>query len=234
MGNMPIIGKTLPENGKIYKVLFYLLIMEYEVNPTEKVYLAFYNSKKKAMYFNEIREKTKMSISSLQNAILKLEKAGEVSKIKETGHIFYSLKDKEEITLNFTKFDIKKLNSLNRDVKIPVKELTEQINNISFVMLFGSTSKGEEKKSSDIDILLVSHYFENERLNDLYQQEIKKEIEKIKKGVNAKSLYPISIIIVNEREFKERKDYLLDEAKKTGFCIYNHELYYKEVLKNEN
>lgn len=208
--------------------------MKEELNPIERVYSAFYSSKKKAMYFNELREKARMSISSLQNALFKLEKSGEITKTKEKANAFYSLKNKESKSLNFTKFDIQRLESLDINVKIPVKEFLEQISKISFALLFGSASNKKEKKGSDIDLLIVTYYFEDKKLKDLYQGEIKKEIEQIKKKVNAKSLYPLSIVFIDDKDFKERKDYLLDEAKKTGFCIYNHELYYNEVLKDEN
>ena len=84
--------------------------MNNELNPVERVYFTFYNSKKKTMYFNEIREKAKMSISSLQNVLLKMNKFGEIIKHKEKSNTFYTLKNKEQIALNFTKFDIQKLN----------------------------------------------------------------------------------------------------------------------------
>lgn len=204
--------------------------MKNELNPVEKVYFTFYESKKKAMYFNEIREKADMSISSLQNALLKMEKLKEIIKTKEKANAFYSLENKEDKILQFMKFDIKKLNSLNIHVKIPINEFLAGASKISFILLFGSTSKGEEKKGSDIDILVVTHYFENKELNNIYQKEIKKQIESIKTKVNAKSIYPLSPIFINEKDYKDKKDYLLEEAKKTGFCIFGHETYYQENL----
>lgn len=207
---------------------------KYKLIPIEKVYYAFYQTKKKQMYFNEIREKTRMSISSLQNALQKLEMMNEIIKIKKKGNVFYELNNKDYIVLNFTKFDLIKFNDLNRNIKIPLKEFLDKINNIAFVLLFGSASTGQEKKASDIDLLIVTNHYEDNDLNEKYQKEIKSYIETIKKSVNAKSLYPLNIALVNQKEFKDRKDFLLDEAKKTGFCIYNHQEYYREVLSNEN
>ncbi|MDP1728920.1 MAG: nucleotidyltransferase domain-containing protein, partial [archaeon] len=147
--------------------------MKNELSPIERVYFTFYNSKKKTMYFNEIREKAKMSISSLQNVLLKMDKSKEIIKNKEKSNTFYSLKSKEKIALNFTKFDIQKLDSLNINIKIPLNDFLGQINNISFITLFGSASKGEEKKDSDIDLLIVTNHFEDKPLNELYQKKIK-------------------------------------------------------------
>lgn len=203
-----------------------------KLNPNEKVYFAFYSSKKKSMYFSEIRERIGMSISSLQNALAKLEKNKEISKIKERGNVFYTLKNKEERALCFAKFDIIELNNLNINVKIPVKEFTNSVKNISFVILFGSVLMGEEKKGSDIDLLVVTKHFGTDKLNEIYQKEILEEVEEIRKRASSKSLYPLSVIFVNEKEFKERKDYLLEEAKKTGLCVYNQLNYH--LLENEN
>ncbi len=204
------------------------------LSPVERVYHAFYLSNKKRMYFNEIRQKTGMSISSLQNAIKSIEKSDEIIKIKEKGNAFYQLKDNEKIALNYTKFDIIRLESLNRNVKIPIKEFIEKIGKVVYVLMFGSAASGQEKKGSDIDTLIVTYHFDDKKLNELYQKHIKDSIEKFKKSVNAKSLYPLSLVFIDEEEFKIRKDYLLDEAKKTGFCIYNQLNYHKEALKHEN
>ncbi len=204
------------------------------LNPIEKVYYSFYISKKERMYFNEIREKTKMSISSLQNVFIKLEKSGKIIKIKEKANTFYTLKNKNIILLHFTNFDIQRVENLNRDVRIPLKEFIDEIKEIAFIILFGSASIKQEKKGSDIDLLIVMYHFENNRLNNLYQKEIKKRFEQIKKTINSKSLYPLSLVFIDEEEFKTRKDYLLNEAKKTGFCIYNQQHYYGGTLKNEN
>ncbi|MDP2925549.1 MAG: nucleotidyltransferase domain-containing protein [Nanoarchaeota archaeon] len=207
---------------------------KYKLIPIEKVYYAFYQTKKKQMYFNEIRDKTGMSISSLQNALLKLERLNGVIKIKEKGNVFYQLDYKHYIILNFIKFDLIKFSNLNRNIKIPLQEFLDKINNVAFVILFGSASIGQEKKSSDIDLLIVTNFYEETELNEKYQKEIKNKLESIKKSVNAKSLHPLNLVFVNEKEFKDRKDYLLLEAKKTGFCVYNQQQYYKEVLNNEN
>jgi len=201
-----------------------------DFSPKERVYLAFYNSKKQRMYFNEIREKANMSISSLQNAISKLEKTGEMEKSKEKSNTFYTLKNEEMIGLNFARFDIHKLNNLNVNVKMPLKEFLEQVQGVAFIILFGSSSIGAEKKGSDIDMLVVLYNFGNEKLNGIYQKEAKDKIGQIKKRVDAKSLYPLSLVFIDEQEFKTRRDYLLDEAKKTGFCIYNQQYYYRENL----
>ena len=156
-------------------------------------------------------------------------------KKKETANVFYKLSNKKQIEIKFSSFDLERLENLNMHVRIPLKEFLELIpSNIEFILLFGSASRKEEKKESDIDLLVVLHHFDSDKLNELYQKEIKESIEQVRKRINTRSLYPLSIVFVNNKDYKEKKDYLLEAAKKTGFCIYNHENYYKEELKDEN
>ncbi len=204
-----------------------------KLEPEERVYYAFYIARKKSMYFSELRRIVGMSISSLQNVLAKMEKNNEIEKRKERANTFYCLKNKELVGLNFSKLDILRINELNLDVRLPIKEFIETIpRQISFILLFGSASRKEEKKGSDVDLLVVLDKFENLKLQEEYEKEVKKKINEAKKKVDAKSLYSLSILFVNEKEFFERKDYLLGEAKK-GFCIFNQLRYYKEIPEIE-
>lgn len=201
-----------------------------KLKPEERVYYSFYTARKKSMYFSEIRRILGMSISSLQNVLSKMGKNNEIEKKEEKANTFYCLKNKEFIGINFAKFDILRIEELNLDVKLPVKEFIEKMpKQVAFVLLFGSVSRKEEKKGSDIDLLVVINKFENPKLQEGYEKEIKKKINEIKKKVDAKSLYALSLVFVDEKEFFERRDYLLDEAKK-GFCVFNQLQYQKEVL----
>lgn len=204
------------------------------LKPEEKIYFAFYSKRKDMLYFNEIRELTSMSISSLQNAILKLEKNKEINKVKEKAHIFYKLKNEQLIALNFTKFDITKTENLNINIKIPLKKFLSEIpKEIDFIMLFGSASRKQEKKESDIDLLIVLHNFKNENLQKEYEKEIKNEITKIKEKINAISNHSLSLFYTNTEEFINSKDRVIKEAKQTGFCIYNNLNHYGAILKKE-
>jgi len=120
--------------------------MEEKLSPVDKVYFAFYQSKKKSMYFNEIRDKTKMSISSLQNALLKMEKLKQVNKVKEKGNTFYSLVVGEVKSLIFTKLDLQKLNSLNINVKVPLNEFVAVLDKVAFVFYLVLLRESKKKR----------------------------------------------------------------------------------------
>ena len=180
--------------------------MEEKLTPVEKIYSAFYYSKKKSMYFSEIRDKTKLSISSLQNVLLKLKKLNYIIELKEKANTFYSIKSNEKKSRIFAKIDSQRLNSLNLNVKVPLKEFLNSLEKVSFASLFGSSSRKQEKNGSDIDLLIVLYHFENPALQDLYKREIKSNLDELKKKANAKSIYPINLIFVEEEEFKNKKD----------------------------
>ena len=199
------------------------------LSPIEKVYSAFYLSKKEKIYFNELREINKLSISSLQNALTKLEKRREILKIKEKGNVFYSLIKKEEIAIKFTKFDILRFNELNLEIKIPLKDFLEQFpKQVKFILLFGSASRKQEKQESDIDLLVILQEFSDKKLQSLYEKEIKGKFETARKKVNSRSNHPLSLAFVDSKEFKISKDHLIIQAKETGFPIWGSFQHYNE------
>ena len=199
------------------------------LSPIEKVYSAFYLSKKEKIYFNELREINKLSISSLQNVLAKLEERREILKIKEKGNVFYSLIKKEEIAIKFTKFDILRFNELNPEIKIPLKDFLEQFpKQVKFILLFGSASRKQEKQESDIDLLVILQEFSDKKLQSLYEKEIKGKFETARKKVNSRSNHPLSLAFVDSKEFKISKDHLIIQAKETGFPIWGSFQHYNE------
>jgi predicted nucleotidyltransferase len=193
-------------------------------SPKEKLYKAFYKSKTTTLYYNQIKQFTRLSDSSLQNLLKKIKK--EIIIKKDKAHTFIKLEDPN---LEFTKLDIKKLNKLNQNVKIPIKEFLDKIPKaISFILLFGSSSRKQEKENSDLDILIVLQKFTNQRLQKLYVEEVTTQLESVREQINASSLHEINFFYTNIEEFTKNPDKISKEAVETGFCIYNHTLYYEQ------
>jgi predicted nucleotidyltransferase len=190
------------------------------MRPEEKVYQAYFETKKQSLYFNEIKEKTQLSDSSLWNILKKLTSYKILTKTKTKSNTFYEIKNKKIISLKFAEIAIKKFENLNTGVKIPLKEFIKKCpKDIQTIVLFGSASKKQEKKGSDIDLLIVSNQ--------------KKELEKIQKEINAISNYYISIFEISHEEFIRNEDHVVVQAKKTGIPIMNEQLFY-EVQLNEH
>ncbi|MCS3921911.1 putative nucleotidyltransferase [Methanococcus voltae PS] len=217
----------------------------------DKIYWAYYNQKYKksgdfgfekdqVYYFSELRELTGLSHSSLQNSLSKMEKDGFIEKIKEKSNTYYKLTNNKFSYLKFIGFDIYKFEKLNRNVKMPLKRFMEECpKSIDFIILFGSASRGGEQRGSDIDLLVVLSSFENKAIQKLYDDEMRSLIEKAKRKANSKSLYPLSIFYTDYDNYikytnyttdtsvkTDNIDYLLEQAKKTGFPIMGHQKYY--------
>jgi predicted nucleotidyltransferase len=201
------------------------------LNPIEKIYCAFYDGKQTELYYNQLKEITKLSDSSLQNALKKLEVNNEVIVKKQKANTYYSLKNKKLTALHFTAFDYEKLEMLTRDTLIPIKKFISELpKSNGFIILFGSASRKQERKDSDIDILVVLHEFNNPKLQKEYEQEMKREIEELKDRISATSIHPITVFYTTINEFKSSEDRLVTEARDTGFCIEGNLTYYEVML----
>jgi len=196
--------------------------------PAERIYKAFYDSRESRLYFSQIQELSGLSGGSLVNALRKLESAKEVQATRNKAHTFYELRIKDIAALHFTRFDYEKLESLSNRVSVPVRQLAKELpQGICFTLLFGSAARKQERRESDIDILVVLYNFSDQRLQEEYETEIKIEADKVQKRVTATSVYPIRIVYATLADFLKGEDRLIAEARNTGFCIVGNLDYYK-------
>lgn len=187
------------------------------MNAEEKVYEAYWKTKKEELYFNELKDFTKLSNSSLQNSLNKLTK-NKILEINRTkSNIFYKIRDKKIFSLRFSEIAIKKFKQLNNNVKVPLKNFLKNIpKDIYTIVLFGSASTNEETSDSDIDLLVVLS-----RKIDLQSNKREAEIT---------SKHPISIFKTTISEFLRNKEDIVIQARKTGFPIYKEQNFYEVIL----
>ncbi len=190
------------------------------MNKTEEnIFKAFFEKKQNKLYFNQLQDLTKASNSSLQNSLKKLEKNNIIKKEKTLSNTFYILHDKKIFELEFSRLAYKKFKELNSGVRIPLKNFLKEVpNNLFTIILFGSASIKEEKKGSDIDLLVV---FDK-----------KVDLDNLRKKINISSNYPISFFYSTIEQFNLNNDDIIIQAKKTGFPIYKEQNFY-EVILNE-
>ena len=183
----------------------------------EKVYRAFFDLKEPKLYYNQIKEQANLSHSSLQNTLEKLKKANILSEEKTKANTFYKIKDKKLFTLKFSEIAIQKFNELNRGVRIPLNNFLKELpKEIYTIVLFGSASRKEERKESDIDMLIVSDKSVNFETN--------------KKNAEAISNFHLSIFQCKIKDLIENKDHVIIQARKTGFPIYKEQNFYEVIL----
>jgi len=183
----------------------------------EKIYEAYLELRQDRLYFNQLKEFTKLSNSSLQNALDKLVKGNILELDKTKSNTFYKIKDKKIFSLKFSEISAYKFNNLNVGIKVPLKNFLKNISKeLNMVVLFGSSSRKEEQKESDIDILVVSNS--------------KIDLTKNKKEAEITSKHPISIFRVTINQFMENRDDIIIQARKTGFPIYKEQNFYEAIL----
>lgn len=184
-----------------------------------KIFYAFYESKEQRLYFNQIKEFTKLSNSSLQNTLTILIKDKILTIDKTKSNTFYKIHNKKLFALHFAEISLNKFQNLNRGIRIPLESLLQKISGDLFtIILFGSASRKAEKKDSDIDILVVA--------------KTKINLELLKKDIDSISNYPLNIFNCTISELKKAEDHVVYQAKNTGFPIKGEQNFF-EVILNE-
>jgi hypothetical protein len=199
--------------------------------PLERFYYSFFKSKKKTLYFNQLKELGKICDSVLSKIVKDLKSKNLIKIRKEKNNTFYSIKNNNQTLRMFWQFATEKFDNLNPDVRMPLQNLIlKEPTTTLFIILFGSSSRKEETKESDIDLLVVIYDFKTLFGKD-YEKFMKKEFKKLEEKINSLSIYPINIKICSLDEFKKGEDRLIVEAKNTGFPITGDWLYYNTILE---
>ena len=93
----------------------------------EKIYNAYLESRQDKLYFNQLKEYTNMSHSSLQNVLNKLTENGILKIDKTKSNVFYQIKNKKSFSLEFSKIALKKFEELGFEIKSPLKNFLKNI-----------------------------------------------------------------------------------------------------------
>ncbi len=194
-----------------------MLIIGIKMKPEDKVYRAYFESKKSSLYFNEIKELSKLSDSSLSNTLNRLTESRVLSQEKTKSNTFYIIKNKKLLAVKFSEIAIQEFNNLNAGVKIPLRNFLKNIPQDTYtIVLFGSASRKEEAEESDIDLLIISNK--------------KADLTKNKKEAEITSKNPLSVFQATINQFIENKEDLIIQARKTGFPIYKEQNFYEVML----
>ncbi len=146
----------------------------------------------------EIRKKIKLSKSAINYALRKLCKYGLITRRKKGGIFLYSL--------SYNHIIIKQIKVLKNIINI--LPLVQKIKKYSIrITLFGSASRGENWKDSDIDLVIIA------RNKDV--------IPKIKKTINSsKKIKPILVTEIGFMEIK-KKDPVFYREIENGITLWN-------------
>jgi len=217
---IPKYGVFVPKLGKIYKEQTLFLIMD-----AEKKILGTFRKSRSALYYSQIKDMTRLSHSSLQNTLAKLEKIHLLAKETTKAHAFYKIT--KHAYPYFAQLDQESYHLLHRTVILPLEEfLNNSPKSAFFIMLFGSASRGNERKESDIDILVVLHEFKDSVLQEKYDREMRHLFTEAKKKAESISIHPFSLVFAHAKDINN--DHLLTQAMQ-GIPLMNHHHYYEEA-----
>ena len=187
------------------------------MKPEDKIYKAYFESKKSTLYFNEIKELSKLSDSSLTNTLNKFTKNSILMREKTKSNTFYKINNKKIFALKFSEISIQKFNELSLGVKNPLRNFLKEIpKEVYTIVLFGSASRKEEQKRSDIDLLIIANK--------------KADITNNKKEAEITSKHLISVFQATIEQFSQNKDDVIIQARKTGFPIHKEQNFYEVML----
>jgi predicted nucleotidyltransferase len=201
------------------------------MRPEDKILKTYHELKKIRLYYNQIKEKSQLSDNTLSRTLKKLTEEKILKKEENKSNTYYQINDIKFVSIKFSEYDLKDFREINREIYIPLKEFLDELKLTITTVLFGSSSRKEEKENSDIDLLIIMEQFRDEKLQKKYENEIKKEIKRAKKKIEPRSNHPISIIYTNEKEFEGTKDNLIQMAKISGFPINNQQKYHEKRFK---
>lgn len=188
-----------------------------------------YFYKNKVGYVRQIKKAVKLPEHTLLKYLKKLEEKNILFSKKKANLKIFEINYKNPLVkVFFSYFDILRLNDLEYKRKRAIEEFILRIKEIKipyFILLFGSTAKGNYMKDSDIDLILVY---------DLYVKEIKIKIDNLIKNIFAETGLKINFILMNLKEFIKEKsnkeNYALQDALQTGYPVFGNIIFYEVMI----
>ncbi len=181
-------------------------------------------------HVRQVKKSVKLSEHTLLKYFSSLEKRKVLSSRKEGNLKIYEVNLKSALVkVFFSYFDLERLETIEYKRGKAVKFFVEEVKDIKFpyfILLFGSSAKGNYTAKSDIDIILVF---------DVSEKGLREKIEKIKKNILAETGLKVNNIIMELDEFLKEKEnkqnYALQDAITSGYPIFGHQLYYEVIFK---
>lgn len=191
--------------------------------------LCYFYEKQKG-YVRQIKKSVKLSEHTLLKYLDSLENKGALSSRKEGNLKIYEINPKYAfLKIFFSYFDLKRLELLEYKRKKALNIFAEGVKKIKipyFILLFGSTAKGNYTLKSDIDLIMAY---------DSISGGITEKIEKLKKVILAETGLKIGLIIMKLKEFLKEKEnkqnYALQDAIMYGYPVFGNQLYYEVIFK---
>ena len=181
-------------------------------------------------HVRQVKKAVKLSEHTLLKYLNSLEKRKMLSSRSEGNLKIYEVRlESALVKVFFSYFDLEKLELLESKRGKAVKMFLEEVKNLKvpyFVLLFGSTAKGNYTAKSDIDIIVVF---------DVFGKDLNVKIDVIKKNILAEIGLKVNYIVMKLDEFLKEKEnkqnYALQDAITSGYPVFGNQLYYEVIFK---
>lgn len=183
-----------------------------------KILKVFYDNRNTPIHLRQISRLINLKESSTSLHLNNLTKNKILTVFKDANLKKYQIQN-NVIPKIFSIFDIERLESLPLLRKNCVKEYLSKLKSKPLLLiLFGSTSKGNYKSNSDIDLLQVSG---------------SKNFSEAKESAESISGLNLQIFRFDELKFYQKKDHIILSALESGFPVFNREFFY-EIISSES
>ncbi len=180
-------------------------------------------------HVRQVKKSVKLSEHTLLKYLQSLEKRKILGSRREGNLKIYEVNlENALVKVFFSYFDLERLETLEYKRGKAVKMFVDGIKSAKFpyfVLLFGSTAKGNYIAKSDIDIILVF---------DVLEKGMSEKIEKIKKDILAETGLKVNSIVMKLDEFLKEKgnkqNYALQDAITSGYPVFGNQLYYEVIF----
>lgn len=177
-------------------------------------------------YVRQIKKSVNLSEHTLLKYLSSLEKRKMLRSMKEGNLKIYEVNlENTLVKVFFSYFDLERLETIDYKRAKAVKMFVEGVKNIKmpyFVLLFGSTAKGNYTAKSDIDVIVVF---------DILEKSMNEQIERIKRNILAETGLKINDILMRLDEFlkekKNKQNYALQDSIMSGYPVFGNQLYYE-------
>ncbi len=181
-------------------------------------------------HVRQVKKAVKLSEHTLLKYLDSLEKRKMVTFKREGNLKIYEVNlEKAFVKVFFSYFDLERLEILEYRRAKAVKMFAEEVKKIKlpyFILLFGSTAKGNYNAKSDIDIIVIF---------DVLEKNLNLKIDRIKKNILAETAITVNPIVMRLDEFlkeiKNKQNYALLDAITFGYPVFGNLLYYEVVFQ---
>ncbi len=191
--------------------------------------LLWYFYEKRKGHVRQIKKAVKLSEHTLLKYLYSLENRKMVRSREEGNLKIYDVSLKSPLVkVFFSYFDLERLEAVEYKRRKAVKmfiDLLKAVKMPYFVLLFGSTAKGNYAAKSDVDIIVI------------YSNSVKgvtNIIENIKKQILAETGLKINCILMKIDEFVKEKEnkqnYAFQDALLSGYPVFGNQLYYEVMF----